>query len=59
MSPIADYIITNKITSVGASRKIFNSIGMNLCPKTDFNCDLSSDNEETCDFKHLFFDIVI
>ncbi|CAH1100632.1 unnamed protein product [Psylliodes chrysocephalus] len=28
MSPIADYIITNKITSVGASRKIFNSIGV-------------------------------
>ncbi|XP_056640333.1 putative inorganic phosphate cotransporter isoform X2 [Diorhabda carinulata] len=28
MSPIADYLITNKITSVGASRKIFNSIGV-------------------------------
>ncbi|KAG5879331.1 hypothetical protein JTB14_030194 [Gonioctena quinquepunctata] len=28
MSPIADYLITKKITSVGASRKIFNSIGV-------------------------------
>ncbi|CAG9865515.1 unnamed protein product [Phyllotreta striolata] len=28
MSPIADYLIINKITSVGASRKIFNSIGV-------------------------------
>ncbi|CAH1154738.1 unnamed protein product [Phaedon cochleariae] len=28
MSPIADYLISNKITTVGASRKIFNSIGV-------------------------------
>ncbi|VEN35349.1 unnamed protein product [Callosobruchus maculatus] len=28
MSPIADYLIVNKITSVGVSRKIFNSIGV-------------------------------
>ncbi|XP_023018358.2 putative inorganic phosphate cotransporter [Leptinotarsa decemlineata] len=28
MSPIADYLITKKIASVGASRKIFNSIGV-------------------------------